>query len=158
MWAMKAAWDRCEEYYDPAHKQEIKVRTKTCLELWEEHLKDTVAAMAKDLECLKTACWVWHLVSLFVVANRCRRNGFQHRWCEKCAKDVGGAQKGRRLALRGPMGCCALAHIILLLTRPEEVRAAQRALSSSSRRSLSSDRGSAVLSPVSLRRRSRLVL
>ena len=113
---------------------------------------------ANALECLKTACWVWHLISLFVVANRCRRNGFQHRWCEKFAKDVGGAQKGRRLALRGPMGCCALAHIILLLTRPEEVRAAQRALSSSSRRSLSSDRGSAVLSPVSLRRRSRLVL
>ena len=35
---MKAAKDRCEEYHDPARKEETLVRTKTSLELWEEHL------------------------------------------------------------------------------------------------------------------------
>ena len=29
LWAMKAAWDRCEEYYDPARKEGILGRTKT---------------------------------------------------------------------------------------------------------------------------------
>ena len=36
-------------------KEEILGRTKTRLELWEEHLKNTVAALAKALECLEAA-------------------------------------------------------------------------------------------------------
>ena len=41
LWAMKAVKDRCGEYFDPARKEDILGRTKTRLELWEEHLKDT---------------------------------------------------------------------------------------------------------------------
>ena len=37
---------------------------------------------------------------------------------EMFAKDVGRALLGRRLALPGPMGCCAFAHIIQLLECP----------------------------------------
>ena len=52
LWAMKGAWDRSEEYYDPARKEDILGRTKTRPELWEEHLKDPDAALAKAMECL----------------------------------------------------------------------------------------------------------
>ena len=38
-WAMKAAKDRGEEYYDPARKDKIWGREKIRLELWEEHFK-----------------------------------------------------------------------------------------------------------------------
>ena len=53
LWAIKAAWDRCEECYDPARKEDILGRTKTRLDLWEEHLKNPIVAMAKALECLE---------------------------------------------------------------------------------------------------------
>ena len=43
-WAMQAAWDRGEEYYDPARKEDMLGRTKTRLELRKEHLKDPLAA------------------------------------------------------------------------------------------------------------------
>ena len=95
---MKAARDRDEEFYDPARKEDILGRTNTRLELWEEHLKDLVAALAKALECLETACHGWHLVSQFVVANLRRR------------KDVGRVPLGRGLASSGPVGCCWFAH------------------------------------------------
>ena len=127
---MKAAWDRSEEYHDPGRKEDILGRTRNRLELWEEHFKDPLAALAIALECLDNAHNGWHLVSQFVVANFCRRNGFQHRSGKDFAKDVGRAQLWRRLALPGPMGCCALAHNILLVS----------------------------VSPLSLRRRSGLVL
>ena len=52
---------------------------------------------------------------------RCR-NGSQHGWRKDFAKDVGRALLGRRVALPGPMGCCALAYNIHLLERLEEVR------------------------------------
>ena len=39
LWAMKAAKDREEEFYDPARKDKILGRKQTRLELWEEHLK-----------------------------------------------------------------------------------------------------------------------
>ena len=64
---------------------------------------------------------IWsHSVSMpaFVVAM-----SSQHRWRDDVARDVGRAILGRRLALPGPMGCCALAHIIHLVER-----AARRAL------------------------------
>ena len=53
LWGMKVAWDRGEEYYDPPRKEDILGRTKTRLDLWEEHLKDPVAALAKALACLE---------------------------------------------------------------------------------------------------------
>ena len=87
-----------EEFYDPVCKEDILGRTKTRLELWEEHLMDPLAALAKALGCLENPYYGWHLVSQFVVANLCHRNGFQHRWCENFAKDVGRASLGRRLA------------------------------------------------------------
>ena len=46
---MKAAWDRCEDCYDPARKEDILGRTKTRLELWEEHLKDPITAPAESV-------------------------------------------------------------------------------------------------------------
>ena len=123
-WAMKAAWDRCEEFYDPTRKEDFLGRTKTRLELCEEHLKDPMAALAKALECLQNPCQGWHLVSQLVVASLCRRNGFQHRWRKDFAKDVGRALLGRRLAFPGPIGCCGYAHSVQRLERSGEARAA----------------------------------
>ena len=157
LWAMKAAWERSEEYYYPARKDDILGRTKIRPELWEEHLKNPLAALAKALKCLENPYWGWHVISQFVVYNVCRRNGFQHRWCEKFGKDVGWTPLGRRLVLPGPMGCGALAHIIQLLERPEEGRAA-RSISSSSRRSPLLLQRQCSLSPLFLRVRSRHVL
>ena len=57
-----------------------------------------VGELAQTLECLENPYHGWHLVSQFVVASLCRRNGFQHRWCKDFAKDVGRALLGRRLA------------------------------------------------------------
>ena len=69
---MKAAWDRGEEYYDPARKEEdILGRTKTRLDLWEEHVKDPIVGLAKALECLKNPFLVlafWFVAWLAVVA------------------------------------------------------------------------------------------
>ena len=99
------------------------------LEWWEEeHLKDPLVAPEKALECLEASHQCWHFVSEFVVASLCRRNGFQHRWVKDFAKDVGRGLLGRRMAFPESMGCCALAFMIRLLERPEEVRAAWRAL------------------------------
>ena len=112
---MKAAWDRGEDYYDPARKEDILGRTKTRLDLWEEHLKDPIVALAKALECLENPTKGWHLVSQCVVASPCRRNGLQHRWCKDFAKGVERALPGRRLALSGPMGRGAFTCIIQLL-------------------------------------------
>ena len=78
-------------------------------------------------------CWenptkvgIWfHRLSLPAL---CRRIGLQHRWREDFAKDVGRVLLGGRLALPRPIGCCALAHNVWRLERPEEVRAARRAL------------------------------
>ena len=47
LWAMKAAKDRKEEFYDRAREEDISTRNKTRLELWEGHLKDTIAALDK---------------------------------------------------------------------------------------------------------------
>ena len=44
---VKAARDRDEELFDPARTEDFLGRTKTRLELWEEHLKDPVAALGK---------------------------------------------------------------------------------------------------------------
>ena len=53
----QAARDRDEEFFViQLAKKDIPGRTKTHLELWEDHLKDPVAALATALECLETAC------------------------------------------------------------------------------------------------------
>ena len=41
-----------EEFYDPVCKEDMLGRTETRLELWEEHLKDPLPALAKALGCL----------------------------------------------------------------------------------------------------------
>ena len=47
LWAMKAAKDRREEFHDLAREEDISRRNKTRLELWDEHLKDPIAALDK---------------------------------------------------------------------------------------------------------------
>ena len=54
LWAMKAARDRKEEFYDPAREEDISKRNKTRLELWEERLKDPTAALDKALKCVES--------------------------------------------------------------------------------------------------------
>ena len=127
LWAMKADWDRGEESYDPARKEHILGKKKKRLDLWEEHLKDPIAALAKALECLENLFQCWLLVRS-LVASRGDCNGLQYCGREDFAKYVRRALLGRRLALLGPMGGGALAHIIQFLERPEVVRAARRAL------------------------------
>ena len=51
-----------EEFYDPVCEEDILGRTTTRLELWEEHLKDPLAALAKALGCLENPYLGWHLV------------------------------------------------------------------------------------------------
>ena len=53
LWAMKAAKDRRDEFYDRAREHNIFGRNKTRLEQWEEHLKDPVAALDKSLKCVE---------------------------------------------------------------------------------------------------------
>ena len=57
LWKMKAAKDSGEEYYDPDREDNILVRNKTRLELWEEHLKDPIVALDKALKCVENSCW-----------------------------------------------------------------------------------------------------
>ena len=53
LWATKAAKDREEEYFDLAPKKNIMGRTKTRLDLLEEHLKDPIIFLEKALKCLE---------------------------------------------------------------------------------------------------------
>ena len=53
---MKAAKDAVEEYYDPACEDNILGRNKTRLALWEEHLKDPIAALDNALKCVENSC------------------------------------------------------------------------------------------------------
>ena len=54
LWAMQAAKDRKEEFCDPAREDNILGRNRTLLELWEEHLKDPIAALDKALKCVES--------------------------------------------------------------------------------------------------------
>ena len=55
LWAVEATKDRKEEFfYDLAREEDISKRNKTRLELWEEHLKDPVAALDKALWCVES--------------------------------------------------------------------------------------------------------
>ena len=51
---MKAAKDRKDEFYDPAREEDIFKRNKMRLKLWEEHLKDPIAALDKALKCFES--------------------------------------------------------------------------------------------------------
>ena len=53
LWAMKAAPDRSEYFYDPARKENILRRNRTRLESWEEHLKDPIVALDKAVKCVE---------------------------------------------------------------------------------------------------------
>ena len=50
-----------------AKKRKNLDRTKTRLDLWEEHLKDPFAALAKALECLEKPFQCWPLVRSFLL-------------------------------------------------------------------------------------------
>ena len=98
LWAMKAAWDRSDEDYDPARKEDVLGRTRTRLDFWEEHLKDPIVALEKALECLENPYQGRHLVSQCVVASPCRRNGgaasLVRRLCQRGAKGPTGKASG----------------------------------------------------------------
>ena len=49
--------DAGEEYYEPERKDKILRRNETILELWQEHLKDPIVALAKALKCVENSCW-----------------------------------------------------------------------------------------------------
>ena len=118
---MNAAWDRSEEYYDPALSEDILGRTKNPPGIVG---RTSQRPSGPEIRDIVTRVGIWfHSLSLpaFVVAMASSIAGVKI-----CAKDVGRARLGRRLALLGPMGCGALAHIIQLLERPGEVGAAWR--------------------------------
>ena len=56
-WKMKAAKDREEDFYDPERKDNIRRKT-TRSGLWEEHLRDPVAALDKALTCVENSYWM----------------------------------------------------------------------------------------------------
>ena len=54
LWAMKAAKDRKEQFYNPTREEDNSRRNKTRLEFFgEEHLKDSIAALVKHENALK---------------------------------------------------------------------------------------------------------
>ena len=60
LWAMKAAKDRSEVYSDPGREEDIFGRTRTRLDLWEEHFKDPIIALEKALQCLENPIRAGH--------------------------------------------------------------------------------------------------
>ena len=54
LWAVEAAKDRKEEFYDPAREEDTSRRNKTRLDLWDEHLKDPIAALGNALKCVES--------------------------------------------------------------------------------------------------------
>ena len=47
LWTVKTAKDRGEDFYDAERKDNILGRNKSRLNLWEERLKDPIAALDK---------------------------------------------------------------------------------------------------------------
>ena len=56
-WALTAARDRDEEFYDPARKEDVPGRTKNRLELWEEHRKHPVQRAFIDTKHIELERW-----------------------------------------------------------------------------------------------------
>ena len=67
---MGVVWDRGEEHYDPAHKQDILDRTKTRLELWKNTSKTRWRHWRKHWNVFENSFQGWHLVAQFC---RCQR-------------------------------------------------------------------------------------
>ena len=74
MWAMKAATDRKDDFYDPARKDNMLRRNKPRLELWAEHLKDPIVALDRALKCVECQYWSW-LEALWKQGGNDRRSG-----------------------------------------------------------------------------------
>ena len=53
---MMTTKDRREDFYDPERKDNILVRNKTRLDLWEEHFKDPIVALDRALKCVENSC------------------------------------------------------------------------------------------------------
>ena len=53
LWKMKAAKEAGEEDYDPKREDDILGRNRTRAALWEEHLKDPIAALDEALKCVE---------------------------------------------------------------------------------------------------------
>ena len=119
MWAIRAAKDRKEEFYDPARKEYISKRNKTRLELWEEHIKDPIVALDKAPKCVEDQYWSW-LEALWKQGS----NGIRSGGVGSDATAVG----------RGPVafsecvGQCASTTNLYAVERSREVRAVWRAL------------------------------
>ena len=99
--AMQAAKDRGEVYHDLARKEDMLGRTKTRLELWDEHRKDPIIALDKALKCLENPSEA-AIGSRRLVDSRLDCSGLQLCGYRDFAKDVERAPLERRLALPGP--------------------------------------------------------
>ena len=121
IWKMKAAEEAGEEYHDPKREDNIKGRNETRLALWEEHLKDQLGALDKDLKCVESQ----HkrsrpkAVRERVVSNGC---------CWLPPKFVEVADMGGHLLPLGSDGECVFTHSVHGVERARKVRAAWRAL------------------------------
>ena len=80
LWSMKAARDRDGKYYDPARKKRYSGQNKNSSGIVGRTSQRSGGGIGKG---------VGMPGSQIVGRAFCLRNGVQHRWCEKCAKDVG---------------------------------------------------------------------
>ena len=79
-------------------------RTKTRLDLWEEHLKDPIIALEKNIILFGAPPLELTSGSKILLASRVGCSGLRSCGYQDFAKDVGRARLGRRLALPGPVG------------------------------------------------------
>ena len=84
-------------FYDPARKEENLGRTRTRLELREEHFKEPMGAVAKVMECLENPFQGWYLVHSLslpsvVVAVACSIVGA--KILQRCGKGSTGKASG----------------------------------------------------------------
>ena len=127
LWAMKAAWDKGEEHYDPARKEDILGRTRKLAWICGKNISKTrLWPWQKRWNAWKiptrVATW-FHSVSLpaFVAAMTFSIVG------AKILQKMGRVVLGRRLALPGSMGRGAFTHIIQLLECSKGIWTTQRA-------------------------------
>ena len=93
LWAMKAAKDREEEFYDPARKDNILGRKQTKLELCKEHLEDPIMALDKALKCLENPCHGCPLAQSSCVKSpelHWPAVGWSQAFCQRCGKKRSG--------------------------------------------------------------------
>ena len=107
LWAMKAAKDREEEFYDPARKDNILRRKQTRLELWRRAHQGPNKSLGQSSEVPRESASRLIFGSRHLVKSRASFNGLWPERLRHCGKDVGMSVLGRRLALSGPVGQCA---------------------------------------------------